>query len=146
MGKSRNPFNRMQNRALLRDGFTSSRHSNGKRPVKGGAVDVEKAGYCSDDPRQPWINRGVEMVGRESTMALDRMAATIMVTEAERAEMQTEAGAAGLSLAQYVRFQMQFLRSDFAEHYVWPSKWLDGRGRFRRLGRSCSTASHTCSQ
>ena len=66
-------------------------------------------------------------------MALDRMAATIMVTEAERAEMQTEAGAAGLSFAQYVRFQMQFLRIDFAEHYVWPSKWLDGRGRFRRF-------------
>jgi len=47
-----------------------------------------------------WNSRGREMVGRTSAikknvMALDRLAVTIMVTEAERAEFDT--GASGRS-------------------------------------------------
>jgi hypothetical protein len=61
-----------------------------------------------------WISRGREMEGRAQpasrpvAMALDRMAVTIMVTDAELAELDAGATAAGTSIPQYVRTRCGF--------------------------------------
>lgn len=63
---------------------------------------------------EPWIARGREMegrarpAGRQQVMALDRLSVTIIVTEAERAQLDAGATAAGVSIPQYIRTRCGF--------------------------------------
>jgi len=63
---------------------------------------------------EPWSARGREMHGRahsancRTVTALDRLGVTITVTEAERADLEARATAAGLSISQYIRTRCGF--------------------------------------
>jgi hypothetical protein len=63
---------------------------------------------------EAWIARGREMQSRAQPasrlplQALERLAVTITVTEAEHAQLETQATTAGLSIPQYIRSQCGF--------------------------------------
>jgi hypothetical protein len=86
-------------------------------------------------------SRGRDMVGRTSAikknvMALDRLVVTIMVTDAERAELDAGARAVGLSFPQYIRARCgwQMRQTSLPNTAERDSEKDDAWERFRQLG------------
>ncbi|MCL4797831.1 MAG: hypothetical protein KJZ84_24920 [Bryobacteraceae bacterium] len=95
---------------------------------------------CCDLPA--WISRGSEMAGRRRPaarrpkMALERLAVTVVLTEAERVMLRAQAGEARTTLPQYLRTRcgFEFRSSSLPNTIERDREEDDAWGRLQRLG------------